>query len=69
MSNFWRILRKLLGQPDFVLAFAILGVSAIGLNVCTDYLKLHYRKQAVPLRVFGREIYWVPDPREIRYIR
>ncbi|HEY8746505.1 MAG TPA: hypothetical protein VIM11_00925 [Tepidisphaeraceae bacterium] len=51
MSNLWRIVRKLLGQPDFVLAFAILGISAIGLNVCTDYLKLHYRKQAVPLRV------------------
>lgn len=30
---------------------------------------VHLPSQAVPLRVFGREIYWVPDPREIRYIR
>jgi hypothetical protein len=46
-----RIFQKLIGQPDFVLAFIILGVSALGLNFCTDYLKLHYRKQAVALRV------------------
>ena len=26
-------------------------MSALGLNICTDYLKLHYRKQAVPMRV------------------
>ena len=51
MSVAIRVLRKLFAQPDFVLAFAILGVSALGLNVCTDYLKLHYRKQAVPMRV------------------
>lgn len=30
---------------------------------------VHLPSQAVPLRVFGREVYWVPDPREIRYIR
>ncbi len=30
---------------------------------------VHLPSQAVPLRVFGRDIYWVPDPREIRYIR
>jgi hypothetical protein len=51
MNSAARILRKLFGQPDFVLAFVILGVSALGLNFCTDYLKLHYRKQAVPMRV------------------
>ena len=51
MNGFGRIVRKLLGQPDFVLAFSILGVSALGLNFCTDYLKLHYRKEAVPMRV------------------
>ena len=45
------LMRKVFAQPDFVLAFAILGISALGLNVCTDYLKLHYRKQAVNLRV------------------
>ena len=51
MNGFGRIVRKLAGQPDFVLAFSILGVSALGLNFCTDYLKLHYRKEAVPMRV------------------
>ena len=30
---------------------------------------VHLPSQAVPLRVFGREVYWIPDPREIRYIR
>lgn len=30
---------------------------------------VHLPSQAVPLRVFGRELYWIPDPREIRYIR
>ena len=30
---------------------------------------VHLPGQAVPLRVFGRSFYWVPDPREIRYIR
>ncbi len=30
---------------------------------------VHLPSQAVPLKVFGREVYWIPDPREIRYIR
>jgi signal peptidase I len=30
---------------------------------------VHLPGQAVPLEVFGRSLYWVPDPREIRYIR
>lgn len=30
---------------------------------------VHLPSQAVPLRVFGHEVYWIPDPREIRYIR
>ena len=30
---------------------------------------VHLPSQAVPLRVFGRDLYWIPDPREIRYIR
>ena len=30
---------------------------------------VHLPSQAVPLKVFGRELYWIPDPREIRYIR
>jgi len=30
---------------------------------------VHLPSRAMPLRVFGRDIYWIPDPREIRYIR
>ena len=30
---------------------------------------VHLPGQAVPFQVFGRSLYWVPDPREIRYIR
>ena len=30
---------------------------------------VHLPGQVVPLRVFGQSVYWVPDPREIRYIR
>lgn len=30
---------------------------------------VHLPSQGFPLEVFGRELYWIPDPREIRYIR
>jgi signal peptidase I len=30
---------------------------------------VHLPSQVVPLKVFGHELYWIPDPREIRYIR
>jgi signal peptidase I len=30
---------------------------------------VHLPGQVVPLQVFGRSLYWMPDPREIRYIR
>jgi signal peptidase I len=30
---------------------------------------VHLPGHVVPLQVFGRSVYWVPDPREIRYIR
>jgi signal peptidase I len=30
---------------------------------------VHLPGQAVPFQVFGRSLYWVPDPRKIRYIR
>ncbi len=30
---------------------------------------VHLPSQAVRLQVFGRELYWIPDPREIRYIQ
>lgn len=51
MNPLMRSLRRLVSQPDFVLAFVLLGVGALGLNFATGYLKLHFRKQSVPLRV------------------
>jgi len=30
---------------------------------------VHLPGQVAPVQVFGRSVYWVPDPREIRYIR
>jgi signal peptidase I len=30
---------------------------------------VHLPSQGFPLQVLGRELYWIPDPREIRYIR
>ena len=30
---------------------------------------VHLPSPALPLKVFGRELYWIPDPREIRYIQ
>ncbi|HWE38290.1 MAG TPA: signal peptidase I [Isosphaeraceae bacterium] len=30
---------------------------------------VHLPSRGLPLKVFGHETYWVPDPREIRYIR
>ena len=30
---------------------------------------VHLPGQLVPLKVFGRSVCWVPDPRRIRYIR
>lgn len=30
---------------------------------------VHMPGRVVPLEVFGRSVYWLPDPREIRYIR
>jgi hypothetical protein len=44
-------LRKLFAQPDYVLALILLGGAAIGLNFCTEFLKLHFRKLPVSMRV------------------
>jgi signal peptidase I len=30
---------------------------------------VHLPSQGIPLQVFGRELYWIPDPSQIRYIR
>ncbi|HSZ54360.1 MAG TPA: exosortase-associated EpsI family protein [Tepidisphaeraceae bacterium] len=52
MSGPWRnVARKLIAQPDYVLALMLLGGAAVALNFSTDYLKLHFRKLPVQLRV------------------
>lgn len=30
---------------------------------------VHVPSAVIPIRLFGRELFWIPDPREIRYIR
>jgi len=45
-----KALRRLATQPDFLIAVVLLGVSAVGLNAATQFLQLHFKKQAVPLR-------------------
>ena len=30
---------------------------------------VHVPGRMMPVRAFGRELFWIPDPREIRYIR
>ena len=42
--------KKSLKQPGFLMVSAILLVGALGLNAATSFLKLHFRKEALPLR-------------------
>ena len=51
MTPLLRSFRRLLAQPDFVVVFLLLGISALSLNFATDYLKLHFRKRPVAMRV------------------
>ena len=46
-----RAIKRLLAQPEFVVAVVLLGAAAATLNSATEYLQLHFRKQAVPMRV------------------
>ena len=43
--------RRLLREPRFLVAAGFLLISAVGLNAATQFLQLHFRKVAVPLRV------------------
>ena len=47
MSRFVKCFR----QADFLVAVVLLGISAVGLNAATEFLQLHFKKQAVPLKV------------------
>ena len=51
VSPVWAAARRVLRQPRFVVAAVVLAVAAVGLNAATEFLRLHFRKQAVPLRV------------------
>jgi hypothetical protein len=42
---------KLLKQPRFIVAAMVLLIAALSLNGATQFLKLHFRKLPVPLRV------------------
>src|SRR5690349_17401894 len=43
--------RRVLREPRFVVAALVLAVSAAGLNAATQFLRLHFRKLPVSLRV------------------
>ena len=58
-SSFWASVRRVLRQPRFLAAAAVLLVSAVGLNAATGFLQLHFRKVAVPLAVKSLD-----DPKE-----
>ncbi len=41
--------RRIFAQPKFTAAFIVLAVAAVGLNGAVDFLKLHFKKEPVPL--------------------
>lgn len=48
----WRAsLGRIVRQPRFVAAAAVLLISAVGLNAATELMQLHFRKVAVPLPI------------------
>ena len=51
MSPVMRALKRLLVQPDFVVAVLLLGTAAVALNFATGFLQLHFKKRPVPMRV------------------
>lgn len=51
MSVASRAIKRLLVQPEFIVAVVLLSVAAATLNSATEFLQLHFRKRAVPMRV------------------
>jgi hypothetical protein len=51
MNPWMRSIKKLLTQPSFVVAVILLATSAITLNAAVGFLRLHFKKLAVPLAV------------------
>jgi hypothetical protein len=51
MSTAWRnAFKQSLKRPSFLLVLLVLLGGAVGINAATSALKLHFRKQALPLR-------------------
>lgn len=51
MNSGWsNALKQSLRRPTFLVVFLVLLGSAIGINAATSAMKLHFRKQALPLR-------------------
>ena len=42
-------IRKLLGQPSFLIVASVLLISAISLNAATQFLQLHFKKMPVEM--------------------
>lgn len=49
MSTVLAASRRLLKQPSFLVAFAVLLLAAVGLNAATQFMQLHFKKLPVPL--------------------
>ena len=49
MSAMATSVKRLLKQPSFLVAFAVLLLAAVGLNAATKFMQLHFKKQPVPL--------------------
>ncbi len=56
-KTFFGALQVVASRPAFIAAFAVLFVAAMGLNAATQYMRLYFKKEAVPLR---RELDLVP---------
>jgi hypothetical protein len=48
-SPFVRALRRMATQPAFVVTVVILAIAAAGLNASVGYLRLHFKKEPVPM--------------------
>lgn len=51
MNSFLTSLRRVFRQPNFVVAFILMGICAATLNTAASLIKLRWQKQAAPLRV------------------
>lgn len=57
-GSFARAFGNVVRQPAFVIVAAVLLVAAVGLNVAVSSMKLHFKKEAVPL---ARELPVITD--------